>query len=123
MKRITLSLFVVAALAAGSVAKADHVTIRGSIGVGVPIYTPAPVYTPAPAYAPAPVYVAPRGYWREAPVSVWVPACRIVRYDRYGREFTQWEPGHYETRMQRIWVTAERDRHDHDRWEHNGWNR
>jgi hypothetical protein len=116
MKRITLSLLAIAGLGAGTVARADHVNVRGSISLGGPAYgTPAPVYV-----APGPVYVAPRGYWREAPVNVWIPAHWAVRYDQFGQPMNFWEPGRYEVRTQRVWVENNYGHHD-DRWDHNRW--
>jgi hypothetical protein len=113
MKHIALSLLAVAGLAAGATARADHVTVRGSIAIGNPVYAPAPVYV-----TPAPVYVAPRGYWRETAMNVWVPSQWAIRYDRFGRPTNYWQPGHYEVRNQRVWVEADSRYHHDGRWEH-----
>jgi hypothetical protein len=127
MKRIALSLLAVAGLAAGTAARADHVDIRGSINFGAPVYTAPRYAVPAPVYVPAaPVYVAPRGYWQETAVNVWVPSHWVARHDRFGRSINYWEPGHYEVQNQRVWVDVDARRYGHDRWEREhgrDWNR
>jgi hypothetical protein len=122
MKRIALSLLAVAGLTTGTLARADHVDVRGSINFGTPIYN-EPRYA-APVYAPsAPVYVAPRGYWQETAVNVWIPSHWVARHDRFGRSINYWEPGHYEVQTQRVWIDADTRRSDRDRWEHERWER
>ncbi len=80
----------------------------------------APVYgyrpAPVPEYCPPPA-PAPRGYWREVPVKVWVPAEWVVSRDRHGREYRALRAGYYTYRTDRVWV-AEAGRpggygHDH----------
>jgi len=44
------------------------------------------------------------GYWEERPVQTWVPARWITTYDRYGFPVRRYEPGHYVTHMERVWV-------------------
>jgi hypothetical protein len=108
MKRIALAFIAAAAFAAGS-ARADHVSVRGSISFGSPgYYAPAPVYV-APS---APVYCAPapRGYWQNTEVKVWVPARWVTTYDRWGRPYNQIEPAHLESHIQRVWVDADANR-------------
>ncbi len=106
MKRIALALFAAAGLAA-TAARADHLTVNGSVQFG-PNQGPG-YYRPAPP-AP-PTYYAPRGYWTEVAVNVWVPGRWVVGHDRWGRRVNVWEPAHTERRMQRVWVDA-RGRHD-----------
>ena len=121
MKRISITLLAAAGFLAVQSARADHVSINGSINLGGPAYVaPAPVYGPAPGYAPAPVYVAPNGYWSDTYVNVLVPGHWIVRRDYLGREINTFEPAHYERRPQRVWVAYrnDRERWEHERWEH-----
>jgi hypothetical protein len=102
MKRLALTLLAAAGLTAVS-ARADHISVRGSVNIGGPAYVaPAPVYYP-PA---APVYVAPAGYWRTIETNVWVPAHWEMTQDGWGRQFNRWIPGHTECRTQRVWVDA-----------------
>jgi len=44
------------------------------------------------------------GYWEDRPVQTWVPARWITTYDRYGFPVRRYEPGHYTTHMERVWV-------------------
>jgi len=46
------------------------------------------------------------GYWEERPVQTWVPARWITTYDRYGFPVRRYEPGHYQTHMERVWVSG-----------------
>jgi len=46
------------------------------------------------------------GYWEERPVQTWVPARWITSYDRYGFPVRRYEPGHYVTHMERVWVSG-----------------
>ncbi|MCX6955144.1 MAG: hypothetical protein NTV51_23575, partial [Verrucomicrobia bacterium] len=94
--------------------------IHLNIGIGG---RPGPVIV-APHYAPvpvAPVYgygyevrrapdyrdcppPAPRGYWKEIAVKVWVPAEWIVTRDRRGCEVRSLRPGYFTYRTDRVWV-------------------
>lgn len=58
-------------------------------------------------YGHAPV--APRGYWKDVTVKVWVPERWVVSYDRRGREIRRCEPGYYTYRTDRVWVDYGRD--------------
>lgn len=111
MKTIALSLLAVLGLAATS-ARADHVTVQGSINLGVP--------QPAPVYYGAPNYYSPAGYWRDVAVNVWIPAHWVSRSDSYGRAINYYEPAHYEVRTQRVWVSAYADRDRRD-WREHEW--
>lgn len=118
MKRIALALLAAAGLAA-TTARADRVTVNGSINIGSSYGAPG-YYRPAP-----PAYYAPaRGYWKDVFVDVWIPGCWVVRQDRWGRRYSVWEPGHHERRVQRVWVEGyghhdrRHDRHDrYDRYD------
>lgn len=72
-----------------------------------PRYAPvpvAPVYgyaRPAPDYCPPP---APRGYWRDVAVKVWVPAEWVVTRDRRGCEVRSLRAGYFTYRNDRVWV-------------------
>jgi len=46
------------------------------------------------------------GYWEERPVQTWVPARWITTYDRYGFPVRRYEPGHYQTHLERVWVSG-----------------
>jgi len=46
------------------------------------------------------------GYWEERPVQTWVPARWITTYDRYGFPVRRYEPGHYVTHVERVWVSG-----------------
>lgn len=68
----------------------------------------APVYgygyverAPVPAYCPPP---APRGYWHDVSVKVWVPAEWVVSRDRRGYEVRSLRPGYFTYRNERQWV-------------------
>ena len=75
-------------------------------------YGPPPAYFapaprceyPAPEYVPAPC--PPRGYWRESQIQVWVPGRYVTQYDAYGCPVTCLMPGHYESRLQRVWINC-----------------
>lgn len=117
MNRIALALLATAGLGA-TVARANGVTITGSIHIGGPVYT---VPTPVHHAPPPPVrHVAPRGYWKEVTVNVWVPGRWIVKYDRYHRPYNYWERPHMECRTHRVWVDGyaadDRRHHNSGRW-------
>lgn len=62
--------------------------------------TPAPV----PSYRDDCAPVAPRGYWKEVAVKVWVPEERVRSYDRHGRVVFCVRPGYFTYRNERVWV-------------------
>jgi hypothetical protein len=61
-----------------------------------------------------PHHVAPRGYWKDVSVKVWVPSRWIVSRDRWGHEVRTHVRGHYTYRTDRVWVDTNRD-HGHGR--------
>jgi len=75
---------------------------------------PAPEAAQAPQAAPAPESTTTTtttvtrngvpGYWEERPVQSWVPARWITTYDAYGFPIRRYEPGHYVTHVERVWV-------------------
>jgi len=98
-----------------------------SIGIGArpgpvivaPRCEPVVVVPASPAYgygygygrpAPVPVYreacppPAPRGYWAEVPVKVWVPAEWSVSRSHHGHEVRTLRPGYFTYRTDRVWV-------------------
>lgn len=119
MKHLAIALIAAVGISV-SAARADDVHISGSVNLGTPGY-----YAPAPYYNSPGYYGAPRGYWKEVPMNVWVPAHWESRVDSWGRAFNYYAPGRYVTRMQRVWVNAYRDRdyreqewREHERREH-----
>ena len=60
---------------------------------------------PPVVIAPAPVVVVPSGYWREREERVWVEGCWIETRDRFGRICREWQPGRWEVRHTREWVS------------------
>jgi len=81
--------------------------IHLNIGIGG---RPGPVIV-APRYAPVPVYgyrdcppPAPRGYWRDVSVKVWVPAEWVVTRDHHGHAMRSLRPGYFTYRTDRVWV-------------------
>lgn len=72
-------------------------------GYGAPV---VPVYR-APDYCPPP---APRGYWKDVSVKVWVPAEWVVTRDRHGHAVRSLRPGYFTYRTDRVWV-ADAGRH------------
>jgi hypothetical protein len=59
---------------------------------------------PAPVYRDACPPPAPRGYWTEVPVKVWVPAEWIVSRGHHGRDVRTLRPGYFTYRHDRVWV-------------------
>jgi hypothetical protein len=60
--------------------------------------------TPVPSYRdnfPSP---APRGFWKEVSVKVWVPAERVRSHDRHGHLVYSTRPGYFTYRTERVWV-------------------
>jgi hypothetical protein len=76
----------------------------------VVVARPAP---PAVCYAPVIDRCddRPAGYWLRVEERVWVPGYWAVSYD-CGRRVRYFVPGHYECRVNRVWVSY--DRRDHD---------
>ena len=70
----------------------------GGYGYGYGRPAPVPVYRDA---CPPP---APRGYWTEVPVKVWVPAEWIVSRGHHGRDVRTLRPGYFTYRTDRVWV-------------------
>lgn len=119
MKRIALALIATAAALAANTASAGT-DVRIGVNIGGPSYRPAPPVVIAPPVAP--VVVAPRGYWKEVPVKVWVPERWVVRTNRWGRSERVCEPGYYTYTTNRVWVDTSYDHrgHDHGRgWGYN----
>lgn len=77
-------------------------------GYGAPV---VPVYR-APDYCPPP---APRGYWKDVSVKVWVPAEWVVSRDRRGCEVRSLRPGYFTYRTDRVWVADAGYRGDYGR--------
>ncbi|PTX94234.1 hypothetical protein [Opitutus sp. ER46] len=109
MKRLSLALLALAGLATASVARADRLSVNGSIHFGSPTYAPAPVYG-GPHYGP-------RGYWRDVNVRVWVPARWVTTRNQWGHLVQVMEPAHMEYRTRRVWVADEHPRYHHDRYD------
>lgn len=106
--------------------------IHLNIGIGarpgpvivVPARPPVVVVPASPAYgygygrpAPIPAYrddcppPAPRGYWKNVSVKVWVPAEWIVtRGHHHGHDVRTLRPGYFTYRTDRVWV-ADTGRH------------
>lgn len=98
--------------------------IHLNIGIGgrpgpvivAPRYVPVPVVPAVPVYGygrdvrPMPGYrddcapVAPRGYWKDVSVKVWVPAEWVVSRERHGRDVRTLRPGYFTYRTDRVWV-------------------
>ena len=60
---------------------------------------------------------APNGYWSSVSVNVWLPGCWVVERSSRGRDCRRYVEGHYERRMDRVWVSNDhRNRNNnHDR--------
>jgi hypothetical protein len=58
------------------------------------------------------------GCWNDVAVNVWVPACWVVERGAYGGSCRRYVGGHYERRVNRVWVSRDRysryDRRDRD---------
>ncbi len=69
-------------------------------------------------YATAPAVVVndrcDDGYWREVSVRFWVPGCWVVERSHHGRNYRRYAEGHYEFRIDRVWVSRD-NRGGHDR--------
>jgi hypothetical protein len=88
----------------------------GGLIVGSNLNHSQPYCPPVVSY-PAPVVVySSGGYWETSCVQVWIAPRWTVIYDRYNRPVRRFEPGHYETRNNRVWIASNRnyDRRDHD---------
>ena len=72
---------------------------------------------PAPVYRDAGPPPAPRGYWTDVPVKVWVPAEWIVSRGHYGRDVRTLRPGYFTYRTDRVWV-ADAGRYGENRHGH-----
>ena len=81
---------------------APVVVVPASPGYGDGYGRPAPV--PVPVYRDACPPPAPRGYWTEVPVKVWVPAEWIVSRGHHGRDVRTLRPGYFTYRTDRVWV-------------------
>lgn len=57
-----------------------------------------------PVYRDACPPPAPRGYWTDVSVRVWVPAERVVTCDHHGRTIYAVRPGYFTYRTDRVWV-------------------
>ena len=60
--------------------------------------------TPVPAYRDACPPPAPRGYWTDVSVKVWVPAEWVVTRGHHGREVRELRAGYFAYRTDRVWV-------------------
>jgi hypothetical protein len=47
---------------------------------------------------------APRGFWKEVSVRIWVPERWVATCDRRGREIRTLSPGYFTYRTDRVWV-------------------
>lgn len=119
MKRLALLLLALAAGLAVNSARAGDLAIRATVNVGAPGYATPVQYN---GYGYGYGYTAPGGYWRTVSTRVWVPGHWDVSYDGYGRQFSHWDPGHYEMQNRQVWVSYPRyDWRDHERHERHEW--
>jgi hypothetical protein len=58
---------------------------------------------------------APRGYWKEVTVKVWVPARWVVSRDHCGREVRVYERAYPTYKTERVWVSHDDRGHHHGR--------
>ena len=129
-KFIVVSVFAAVSGLAGIANTASAGTdFRINIGIGArpgpviiaPRCEPVVVVPASPAYGygygygrsvPVPVYrdacppPAPRGYWTEVPVKVWVPAEWIVSRGHQGHAVRSLRSGYFTYRTDRVWVAA-----------------
>ncbi len=132
MKTIALALLVSAAAVATSSARADT-RISFGLNVSLPAYgvvPPAVDYAPPPTIVYAPV--APRGYWEEVVVKIWIPERIVIAHNRWGRAERVCEPGYFTYRTDRVWIEADHCAprshgygyaYDRNRDYRGGWNR
>ncbi|MCF7686722.1 MAG: hypothetical protein K9N01_00340 [Cephaloticoccus sp.] len=57
---------------------------------------------------PPPVIVVEnnQGYWQESPIQIWIGPAWTVVYDNYHRPIRRFTPGHYVTRVNRVWIAG-----------------
>jgi len=80
-------------------------TAEGVRTLPLPVDPPAPPTTTTTTTTTVTRNGVP-GYWEERPVQTWVPARWITTYDHYGFPVRRYEPGHYVTHMERVWVSG-----------------
>lgn len=88
-RRPALALAGAALLVALAAAAHGRVDVFVGGAIGVPLYP----YPPPPPYVVAP-YPAPWVYENPAPPPGWVPGHWDREYDRTGRSYRVWVPGH-----------------------------
>lgn len=59
---------------------------------------------PVPGYREECAPAAPRGFWKEVAVKVWVPEERVRTRDHHGRVIYGVRPGYFTYRTERVWV-------------------